>query len=418
MKVKFITLGCKTNFYESQALAEMFKNSGYTVVKSGKADICVINTCAVTSMGAQKSRQQIHRARKENPDAVIAVMGCYSQTDPAALEASPDIDVLIGTSGRSKIIEFVEEALNGKKVIAHTDIMKEHNFEELCPTSSQSRIRANVKIEDGCTNFCSYCIIPYARGPVRSRSLEKIVQEVKLLAKNGFSEIVLTGIHIGSYGRDLNGELGLIDVMEAVCNIDGIKRVRLGSVEPVVITDDFVSRAKKLKNLCPQFHLSLQSGCDETLKRMKRRYTTEEYMSAVKNLRKNIPDTSITTDVMVGFPGETDEEFEESYNFCKAVGFMQMHIFKYSKRPGTVAAEMENQVPEPIKEERSQRLIALEAEMKEAFYDSYKGKTVTVLAEQPTKDGRFHATTANYMDVFVKSDTDISGQFVEYTFED
>ena len=418
MKVKFITLGCKTNFYESQALAEMFKNSGYTVVKSGKADICVINTCAVTSMGAQKSRQQIHRARKENPDAVIAVMGCYSQTDPGALEASPDIDVLIGTSGRSKIIEFVEEALNGKKVIAHTDIMKERAFEELCPTSSQSRIRANVKIEDGCTNFCSYCIIPYARGPVRSRSLEKIVQEVKLLAKNGFSEIVLTGIHIGSYGRDLNGELGLIDVMEAVCNIDGIKRVRLGSVEPVVITDDFVSRAKKLKNLCPQFHLSLQSGCDETLKRMKRRYTTEEYMSAVKNLRKNIPDTSITTDVMVGFPGETDEEFEESYNFCKAVGFMQMHIFKYSKRPGTVAAEMENQVPEPIKEERSQRLIALEAEMKEAFYDSYKGKTVTVLAEQPTKDGRFHATTANYMDVFVKSDTDISGQFVEYTFED
>ena len=416
MKVKFITLGCKTNFYESQAIGEMFKKEGFAVVKSGKADVCVINTCAVTSMGAQKSRQQIHKARKENPDAVIAVMGCYSQTDPKALSDSPDIDVLIGTSQRSRIVELVKDALGGKRTAIHTDIMKERDFEELCLTTSQSRIRANVKIEDGCSNFCAYCIIPYARGPVRSRSLEKIVEEIKLLAENGFKEVVLTGIHIGSYGKDLKEDIGLIDVLEAVCAIEGIKRVRLGSVEPVVITEDFVSRAKKLKNLCPQFHLSLQSGSDETLKRMKRRYTTEEYMNAVTLLRENIPDTSITTDVMVGFPGETDEEFEESYSFCKEIGFMQMHIFKYSKRPGTVAAEMENQVPEQIKEQRSKRLIALEKDMKKAFYDSYKGRTVEVLAEQRTKDGRYHATTPNYMEVLVESKDDISGEFTMYTF--
>lgn len=417
MKVKFITLGCKTNFYESQALAEMFRQRGYTIVKSGKADVCIINTCAVTSMGAQKSRQQIRRARKDNPSSIIAVMGCYSQTDPKALQNSDDIDIILGTSGRSRIVDLVEEALEGKKQFIHTDIMKERHFEELCLTSDQSRVRATVKIEDGCSNFCTYCIIPYARGPVRSRDIQKIVEEVTLLSNHGYAEIVLTGIHIGSYGKDLEGNLGLIDVVEAVCSVEGIKRVRLGSIEPVVITKDFVERAKRLKNLCPQFHLSLQSGCTKTLKRMKRRYTAEEYMDAVRLLRDNIPDTSITTDVMVGFPGETPQEFEESYNFCKEVGFMQMHIFKYSKRPGTVAAEMKDQVPEPEKELRSQRLIALEKEMRKAFYNSYKGKTVDVLAEVRTKDGKFHCTTPNYMDVYIESDQDITGQIVKYTFE-
>jgi len=417
MKVKFITLGCKTNFYESQAIAEMFKNSGYEVVKSGNADVIVINTCAVTSMGAQKSRQQIHRARKQNPGAVIAVMGCYSQTDPKTLENSPDVDVMIGTSDRSRLVQLVEEALSGKRQIVHNDIMKVREFEELCITHDQSRSRATVKIEDGCTNFCTYCIIPYARGPVRSRSLEKIVEEVTVLVKGGFSEIVLTGIHIGSYGRDLKGEIGLIVVIEAVCDIDGVARVRLGSLEPVVITEEFVNRIKRLDNLCPHFHMSLQSGCDETLKRMKRRYTTEEYFRAVEMLRANLKDVSITTDLMVGFPGETDAEFEQSFDFCKKIGFMQMHIFKYSKRPGTVAAEMENQVSEQVKEQRSNRMLELEEQMRKAFYDSYSGRTVTALVEVRTRDGRFHATTPNYMDVYIESDEDISGQLVEYTFE-
>ncbi len=417
MKVKFITLGCKTNFYESQALAELFKEAGYTVVKSGAADVVVVNTCAVTSMGAQKSRQQIHKAKKENPTAILAVMGCYSQTDASKLKNSPEIDVLIGTSGRGKLVKLVEEASKGKRQLVETDIMKERQFEELGVTSDQSRIRATVKIEDGCSNFCTYCIIPYARGPVRSRPLANIEEETKRLAQNGFTEIVLTGIHIGSYGRDLKDRPELIDVVEAVCAVKGIKRVRLGSIEPIVITEDFVKRAAHLENLCPQFHLSLQSGCTETLKRMRRRYTADEYMHAVELLRKNIPDTSVTTDLMVGFPGETEAEFEQSYEFCKRVGFMQMHIFKYSKRPGTVAAEMPDQVPEQVKEERSQKMLALERQMREAFYDSYKGRTLEVLAEVRTKDGRFHATTANYMDVYLESEEDITGKIVAYTFD-
>ncbi len=416
MKVKFITLGCKTNFYESQALGEIFKKEGYSVVKSGKADVIVVNTCSVTSMGAQKSRQQIRKARKENPEAIIAVMGCYTQTDFDAAESITEADVMIGTSGRAELPRLVREAISGKRQIVKSDIMKERKFEELGAAKDQSRVRATVKIEDGCSNFCTYCIIPYARGPVRSRDLGKIVSEVEEIAKNGFSEVVLTGIHIGSYGKDLKDGRSLIDVIESVCAVEGIKRVRLGSIEPVVITEDFVSRIKPLKNLCPQFHLSLQSGCTQTLKRMKRRYTAEEYMDAVKLLRENIPDTSITTDLMVGFPGETEEEFEASYAFCEKIGFMQMHIFKYSKRPGTVAAEMENQVPETVKEERSGRMLLLEKKMREAFYDSYKGRTVEVLAEVRTKDGRFHATTANYMDVYVESEADITGQIVKYTF--
>lgn len=417
MKVKFITLGCKTNFYESQALSEMFRAAGYTVIEKGAADIYIVNTCAVTGMGAQKSRQQIHRIKKQSPDAIVAVMGCYAQTEPEKLRESADIDVLIGTAKRSEIIRLVEEALAGRKTILHTDIMKEHKFEELCLAASQSRIRATVKIEDGCSNFCTYCIIPYARGPVRSRNIDKIAEEVQLLAKNNFVEVVLTGIHIGSYGKDIKENIGLIDVLERVCGVPGIKRVRLGSIEPVVITESFVSRAKKLKNLCPQFHLSLQSGCSETLARMKRRYTAEEYMQAVKLLRDNFEDASITTDVMVGFPGETDEEFQESYDFCKTVGFMQMHIFKYSPRKGTAAAEMKEQISEQAKEERSQKLIALGEEMKRTFYDSYRGRCVEVLAETRTKDGRFHATLANYMDVYIESDDDISGKIVKYTIK-
>lgn len=413
MTVKFITLGCKTNFYESQAMAELFRVQGYEIVEKGKADIYVINTCTVTGTGAQKSRQHIRKAKKENPEAIVAVCGCYSQVEPEAVESLAEVDVMVGTSGRNRIVALVEDALKGKRMIEHKDIMKVREFEELCLTASQSRIRANVKIEDGCNNFCTYCIIPYARGPVRSRSIEKIVEEVELLSKNGFAEIVLTGIHIGSYGRDLKDGTGLIDVIEAVCGVDGVKRVRLGSVEPVVITEDFVMRAAKLKNLCPQFHLSLQSGCDKTLERMKRRYTSAEFAAAVERLRKYIKDTSITTDIIVGFPGETEDEFKESYDFCEKIGFMQMHVFKYSKRKGTVAEKMPEQVAEDVKDKRSEKMIALGDRMKKDFYDSYKGIEAEVLVEQKMKNGKYHATTANYMDVYIDSDEDISGKFVK-----
>ncbi len=412
MTVKFITLGCKTNFYESQAMAELFREKGYEIIEKGRADIYVINTCTVTGTGAQKSRQHIRKAKKENPDAIVAVTGCYSQVEPEEVEKLAEVDVMVGTSGRARIVELVEEAFRGRRIIEHKDIMKVRDYEELCLTPMQSRIRANVKIEDGCNNFCTYCIIPYARGPVRSRSIEKIVEEVWLLSKNGYAEIVLTGIHIGSYGKDLNDGTGLIDVVEAVCGVEGIKRVRLGSVEPVVITEDFVKRAAKLKNLCPQFHLSLQSGCDATLARMKRRYTAAEFAAAVERLRKYIKDTSITTDVIVGFPGETENEFKESYDFCEKIGFMQMHIFKYSKRKGTVAEKMPRQVPEEIKDERSDLMIALGDEMKKEFYDGYRGVEAEVLVEQKMKNGKYHATTANYMDVYIDSEEDISGTFV------
>ncbi len=413
MTVKFITMGCKTNFYESQAMAELFRRRGFDVVENGAADVVVVNTCAVTSIGAQKSRQQISRAKKKNPEAVVAVVGCLPQTDTQSIEKM-GVDIIVGNDGKSDIPRLVEEAVKGKKTVACGDIMKVRRFEEMCLVSKQSRIRANVKIEDGCDNFCAYCIIPYARGPVRSRSIDKIVEEVKLLAENGYIEVVLTGIHIGSYGKDLKDGTGLVDVIEAVCSVEGIKRVRLGSVEPVAITEEFVERIAKLPNLCPQFHLSLQSGCTETLKRMKRRYTAEEYFEAVSRLRAGLKDVSITTDLMVGFPGETDEEFEESFNFCKKIGFMQMHVFKFSIRKGTVAEKMENQVPEQVKEERSGRMLELSEKMKAEFYDSFKGREIEVLAETKTRDGRYHATAANYMEFLLDSNEDITGRIVSY----
>lgn len=412
MNVKFITLGCKTNFYESQAMAELFREAGYDIAESGTADIYVINTCTVTGTGAQKSRQHIRKARKENPNAVIAVTGCYAQTEPKAVEALGEADVIVGNSGRRDIVALCERALNGERISDCVNIMKEREFEEIALTPSQSRIRANIKIEDGCSNFCTYCIIPYARGPVRSRSMEKIEEEARLLAAHGYAEIVLTGIHIGSYGKDLNNGLSLTDVIETVCGVEGIKRVRLGSVEPMTITEEFVSRTRNLKNLCPQFHLSLQSGCDETLGRMRRHYTAAEYREAVRRLREAFPDASITTDLMVGFPGETDEEFEASYSFCREIGFMHMHVFKYSVRSGTVAAKMENQVSEEVKEARSERMLALSEKMKKEFYDRFAGRRTEVLVEKRTRSGKFHATTANYMDVYIDADESMEGKIV------
>ncbi len=417
MKVKFITLGCKTNFYESQSMAEMFREAGYEIAERGAADIYVINTCTVTGTGAQKSRQHIRKAKKENPGAVIAVTGCYAQTEPEAVKSLPEVDVMVGTSGRRRIVELCERALKGEKTLVCSDIMKEREFEELALTPSQSRIRANIKIEDGCSNFCTYCIIPYARGPVRSRSLERIVEETRLLAGHGYAEAVLTGIHIGSYGKDLKNGLGLIDVVEAVCGVKGISRVRLGSIEPMTVTEDFAARAKRLDNLCPQFHLSLQSGCSETLARMRRRYTAEEYAQAVERLRGAFPDASFTTDLMVGFPGETDAEFEKSYEFCKGIGFMNMHVFKYSIRKGTVAEKMENQVSEQVKEERSEKMIALSERMKKDFYGKFRGREMEVLIEKRVKSGKFHATTANYMDVYVDADESMEGKIIKAVIE-
>jgi len=418
MKVKFITLGCKTNYYESQAMSELFRQKGYIIAdKNEVADIYVINTCTVTGTGAQKSRQHIRKAKKENPSAIIAVTGCYAQTEPETVATLEGVDVVIGTNGKKQIVEHIEKAINGEKVLHLEDMTYCREYEELCITNEQSRIRATIKIQDGCDNFCTYCIIPYARGRVRSRKLENVISEVKKLAAAGYPEIVLTGIHLDSYGKDFDFKYKLIDVIEEVSKISGIKRIRLGSLEPVVITEDFVLRAKKLDNFCPHFHLSLQSGCDETLKRMNRHYTTGDYEKAVKLLKENFADVAITTDIMVGFPGETEEEFSLSYNFCKKIEFMQMHVFKYSKRKGTKAAVMENQIPEGIKDIRSEKMLNLSKEMREKFYNKYKGKKYAVLIEEKKKGNLYHGTLPNYLDVYVKSDTDISNKIVETVIE-
>ena len=367
-KVAFYTLGCKVNQYETEAMLEMFEKDGYEQVGSEDyADVYVINTCTVTHMSDRKSRQYIRRMKKKNPDAIIAVVGCYSQVSPEEILEIDEVNLVMGTNERRDIVKEIKklEVVEGeKKASTVDDIMKVRAFEEIEISQSNGRTRAFMKIQDGCDRFCTYCIIPYARGgKVRSRDMESIVNEAKTLAENGYEEVVLTGIHVASYGKDLKDEdTKLLDVIKQINNIEGIKRIRTSSVEPILFTDEFVSEVSKMEKVMPHYHLSLQSGCDETLKRMNRRYTTAQYKEIVDKLRKEIPNVAITTDVIVGFPGETEEEFEKTYNFLKDIELSQMHIFKYSPRKGTKAADMENQVSPQIKHERSEKLLQLNKE--------------------------------------------------------
>ena len=367
-KVAFYTLGCKVNQYETEAMLEMFEKEGYEQVSNEDyADVYVINTCTVTHMSDRKSRQYVRRMRKKNPDAIIAVVGCYSQVSPEEILEIEEVNLVMGTNERRTIVNEIKklEALEGeKKASTVDDIMKVRAFEEIEISQSNGRTRAFMKIQDGCDRFCTYCIIPYARGgKVRSRDMESIINEAKTLAENGYEEVVLTGIHVASYGKDLREEnVTLLDVIKKINEIDGIKRIRTSSVEPILFTDEFVNEVSKMEKVMPHYHLSLQSGCDETLKRMNRRYTTAEYKAIVDKLREAIPNVAITTDVIVGFPGETEEEFNETYNFLKDIELAQMHIFKYSPRKGTKAADMENQVSPQIKHERSEKLIQLNKE--------------------------------------------------------
>ncbi len=394
-------------------MAAMFREKGHIVIDDNSpADACIINTCTVTATGAQKSRQQIRRAIKQNPNAIIAVTGCFSQTEPEKVRNIEGVDIIIGNKYRNKIVEMVEKNLHIDKV---ENIRNEHTYEELTCAISQNRVRANIKIEDGCDNFCTYCIIPYARGPVRSRELSAILKEGKALANAGFLEVVLTGIHLDSYGKDLDTDTKLIDVLEALDKTDGIERIRLGSLEPVLITDEFADRAKKLKKLCPQFHLALQSGCDDTLKRMNRHYTTADFKRATELLKRTFSDAAFTTDLMVGFPGETEDDFKASYDFCAEIGFSQMHVFPYSVRKGTRAAEMPNQLAKSVKEERAKKMIALGNRLKSEFYGRYIGRTEKVLIEKKHKGNLYHGTTANYMDILVPcKDADV-GSIIDVT---
>ncbi|HOQ37041.1 MAG TPA: tRNA (N(6)-L-threonylcarbamoyladenosine(37)-C(2))-methylthiotransferase MtaB [Acetivibrio sp.] len=414
-RVAFCTLGCKVNQYETEALSGIFRKAGYNVVDfEEEAEVYVINTCTVTNLSDRKSRQMIRKAKKNNKNSVVIVVGCYAQTAPEEVSKIEGVNMVIGTKDKGKIIEYIKEMeTGGDKLNFVEDVMKVREFEELGVDVYRERTRAFIKIQEGCNQFCSYCIIPYARGPVRSREEKNILNEITSLARKGYKEVVLTGIHIASYGKDIK-TTSLIDIVKKVHEIEGIERIRLGSIEPTLINEEFIESIKSLKKVCPQYHLSLQSGCDRTLKRMNRKYTTQDYRKSVALLRENIKDVAITTDIMVGFPGETDEEFEETYRFLQEIFFASMHVFKYSPRKGTPAATYPNQVSPEKKEERSNMLINLAFDMKVSYNKGYIGKVLPVLFEQEVKEmeGYVEGLTPNYIRVVCEGNGELEGKIL------
>lgn len=402
--VAFYTLGCKVNQYETNAMEQQFIQNNYKIVdNTEKADIYVINTCTVTNMADRKSRQMLRRVKEINQSAVIVVCGCYAQVAKTELEQIPEVDIILGINEKNKIVQIVEEYLASKNnIIEVADVSKQKEFLDFGDVTYTEKNRAVIKVQDGCNMFCSYCLIPYARGRIRSRKIENVVSEIKKIAKQGIKEVVITGIHVASYGKDFENEnIRLINLLEEINKIEGIERIRLSSLEPTIVDEEFAQRLSKLEKICDHFHLSLQSGCDATLKRMNRKYTTARYKEATEILRKFYPNANFTTDVIVGFPGETDEEFNQTYKFLKEIEFYKMHIFKYSPRKGTVAEKLPNQVDGNIKEERSKKLIELSNNMQNEKNSQYIGETVKVLFEE-YESGYYKGHTTNYMVVKVK----------------
>jgi threonylcarbamoyladenosine tRNA methylthiotransferase MtaB len=416
MKVALYTLGCRVNSYESEAMAEKFIKEGYEVVNFDEfSDVYVINTCTVTNMGDKKSRQMIGRARRKNPEAIIAVVGCYSQIASDEIAQIEGVDVVLGSRNKGDIVYWVNRATEeSKQVVEVKDVLKNKKFEELAINEYQDRTRAFLKIQDGCNRFCTYCLIPFARGAVCSKEPEQIIKEVKELSNNGFKEIILSGVHTASYGVDLEGNWDLVKVLEEINKIEGIERIRIGSIDPTFFTEGVIETICNLKKMCPHFHLSLQSGCDATLRRMNRKYTAKEYKIVVENLRKYIKDVSITTDIIVGFPGESKGEFEATYEFLKDIKLSKMHIFKYSKRTGTKAAEMPFQVDGLIKEERSKRLIDLNNTLEVEFMERFLGREMKVLYEESVsdKENTYVGYTENYIKVITESEENLEGKIV------
>ena len=412
-KIAFTTLGCKVNLYDSEAMAELFAERGYEIVDfEDVADVYIINTCTVTNFGDKKSRQMIRRAKRRNENAIIVATGCYAQVSAEVVAGIEGINIVIGTKDRSKIVDIVEQYKEESGILnVVSDIKEETEFERLKVSNLKDRTRAYIKIQEGCNRYCSYCIIPYARGPVRSRQVEDVLDEVKSLAQNGFKEIVLTGIHVASYGVDLGG-ITLADIIEKVHQIDGIERIRFSSVEPRVITDEFIERMKKLPKVCEHYHLSLQSGSDETLKKMNRRYTSKEYFEACQKLREAFEDVAITTDIIVGFPTESEENFKESYDFAKEVKLSQIHVFPYSPKEGTVAAKIRPQVEPEVKNERSQKMLELAEKLNREFREKYLNKDVDVLFERE-ENGFYEGHTRNYIKVLCKAEKDLTNQIVK-----
>ena len=411
LKVALHNLGCKVNAYETEAMAQKLEDAGYEIVPfNEKADVYIINTCSVTNMADRKSRQMLHKAKKMNEDAVVVAAGCYVQTATEKLLEDLSVNILIGNNKKKDIVEELQKYFDDNKYNKNViDINATNEYEELELATVTEHTRAYIKIQDGCNQFCSYCIIPYARGRIRSREFDNIKQKVTELAQKGFKEIVLTGIHLSSYG---NNENKLIDVVEMIAGIEGVERIRLGSLEPNIVTEDFAKRLAKVDKICPHFHLSMQSGCDNTLKRMNRHYTSDEYFEKCELLRKYFDNPAFTTDVIVGFPGETQEDYEISREFVKKVRFSELHVFKYSKRDGTVAAKMENQIPEPVKTERSEDLIKVGENLTMEYRRKFIGKKVSVLFEEIINvagENYWVGHTKEYIKVIMKSDKDISG---------
>ncbi|MBQ3545309.1 MAG: tRNA (N(6)-L-threonylcarbamoyladenosine(37)-C(2))-methylthiotransferase MtaB [Lachnospiraceae bacterium] len=415
-KVALHNLGCKVNAYETEAMGQMFLGKGYEIVefKEG-ADVYVINTCTVTNIADRKSRQMLHRAKKMNENALVVAVGCYAQAFSDDLEKDDAIDIIVGNDMKNDIVNIVENHIK-KSVVDINDTKVKREFEELNIESMEEHTRAYIKIQDGCNQFCTYCIIPYARGRVRSRKSENIMSEVDRLINKGYQEIVLTGIHLSSYGIDFKEtDIGLIDVIKMISERKEIKRIRLGSLEPRIITEEFMDELKKIDGFCPHFHLSLQSGSDETLKRMNRKYTSLEYLEGCNLIRKYYPNAAITTDVIVGFPGETNEEFLQCKKFLETVGFSSMHIFKYSKREGTKAAIMENQVSDDLKAKRSDELLKLDSDLRIEYMKKFIGEEIEVLFEKEIiLEGKkyFVGHTKEYIKIAIETDENLENKIL------
>lgn len=424
-KAALHNLGCKVNAYETEAMQQILEEAGYEIVSfNDYADVYVINTCSVTNMADRKSRQMLHRAKKLNPDAIVVGAGCYVQTKEAAALVDEAIDIVIGNNHKNELLAMIEEYEAKQenvteKVVRVADINYEkQEYEEMVLSKTAEHTRAFIKVQDGCNQFCTYCIIPFARGRVRSRKAEEVLKEIRHLAETGYKEVVLTGIHLSSYGVDTGDNL--LHLIELVHEVEGIERIRLGSLEPRIVTEEFAKRLSELTKVCPHFHLSLQSGCDSVLARMNRRYDTAEYEEGCRILRKYYEHPAITTDVIVGFPGETGEEFQTTKAYLERIHFYEMHIFQYSKREGTKAAVMDNQVPEPVKKERSNELLALAQKMSKEFREDYLGREVTALLEEPfVFEGETYMTgyTPTYVKVAVKTEENLANQFVTGTLK-
>lgn len=412
-KVAFFTLGCKVNQYETNGMAQKLMDKYEVVEPEEKADIYIINTCSVTNMSDRKSRQMIRRAKEMNSDAFVIVVGCYAEVAKEEIEKIDEVDLVLGNHQKANIDKYIEAYFDGKNI---DDTAIENYFYDFGSITYTEKTRAVIKVQDGCNNFCTYCIIPYARGRICSRKPESVIDEITKIADEGIKEVVITGIQVSAYGKDFDNEYRLIDLLEEINKIDGIERIRLGSIEPLMITDEFCNRARKIEKLCHHFHLSLQSGCDKTLKEMNRKYTTDQFRDVVRRLRNLYNDVILTTDIIVGFPNETDEDFEKTYEFLKEIKFYKMHVFKYSPRKGTVAAKMKNQIPAEIKDVRSKRLLQLSNENECDYLNEYIGKKVRVLMEE--KDGDYiKGHTGNYIVVKTVGDESDLENFVDVIAE-